>query len=151
MSISRLEEETAVNAIEIIDVDSVLTKEDILKAQREDQTVQALMEVLDKNTTNSHVNGTLKSLIDKKEELFIDEGLLYRQLSDEHCQAILPPAQLGQVLALLHDDSTLGHLGIDKTEARFLEIFYWPNIRKIIAWYIKQCQKCEIFKTSKEN
>ena len=149
--LSRLEEETAVNSIEIIDVDSVLTKEDILKAQREDQTVQALMEVLDKNTTNSHANGALKSLIDKKEELFIDEGLLYRQLSDEHCQVILPPALHGQVLALLHDDSTSGHLGIDKTEARFLEVFYWPNIRKIIAWYIKQCEKCEIFKTPKEN
>ena len=54
-------------------------------------------------------------------------------------------------MAILHDDSASGHLGIDKTEGRFLEAFYWPNIKKIIAWYIKQCEKCEIFKTPKEN
>ena len=52
---------------------------------------------------------------------------------------------------MLHDDSTSGHLGIDKAEGRFLEAFYWPNMKKIIAWYIKQCEKCEIFKTPKKN
>ena len=51
---------------------------------------------------------------------------------------------------MLHDDSTLGHLGINKTEVGFLEAFYWPNIRKIITWYIEQCEKCEQFKTQKK-
>ena len=88
---SRLGEETMVNTIEIIEMDSVLAKEDILKVQKEDQTVQVIIGILDKNTTTVHITGTLKGLADKKEELFIDDELLCRQLSDEHCQLILPP------------------------------------------------------------
>ena len=148
---SRLGEEAVVNAVEVMEFDSILSKEEILKAQKEHKTVQAIMELLKKNTTDVPITGPLKGLADKKEELFIDEGLLYRQLSDEHCQVILPPSLHGKLLAMLHDDSTSGHLGIDKTEGRFLEAFYWPNMKKIMAWYIKQCEKCEIFKTPKKN
>ena len=147
---SRLGEEAAVNAMEVVEMNSVLSKEEILKAQKEDKTVQAIIKLLEKNSTDVQVIGTLKGLADKKEELLIDERVLYRQVSDGHCQVVLPPALHGRVLAMLHDDSASGHLGIDKTEGRFLEAFYWPNVKKIIAWHIKQCEKCEIFKTPKK-
>ena len=127
---SRSGEEATVNAMEVVEMDSVLSKEEILKAQKEDKTVQAIIKLLEKNSTDVQVIGTLKGLADKKEELFIDEGVLYRQLKDEHCQVVLPPALHGRFLAMLHDDSASGHLGIDKTESRFLEAFYWPNIKK---------------------
>ena len=37
--ISRLREEAVVNAVEVMEFDSVLSKEEILKAQKEDKTV----------------------------------------------------------------------------------------------------------------
>ena len=55
-----------------------------------------------------------------------------------------------EVIQQLHD-SPERHLGVDKTEQRFLAYFYWPNARKPVADYIRKCSECEKFKTSREN
>ena len=148
---SRLAGEAVVETMEMVELDSSLTKEEILLAQQEDETVKKIVELLKDSNAIFPTTGTMKGFSDKKDELFIDGGLLYRQISDEHCQVILPPMLHTKILEILHDNPTAGHLGIDKTDARFLEAFYWPNMKKIIARYIKQCEKCEMFKTPKEN
>ena len=145
---SRLEGEALVETMEMVEFDSSLTKEEILAAQQEDETIQKVVELLNNTDITYPI---IKGFSEKKDELFMDGGLLYRQVSDDHCQVVLPPVLHIKALEIIHDNPTAGHLGIDKTEARFLEAFYWPNIKKIIARYIKQCEKCEMFKTPKEN
>ena len=132
----------------MVEFDSSLTKEELLTAQQEDDTAQKVVELL-KNTAIAYP--LIEGFSDKKDEIFMDGRLLYRQVSGDHCQVILSPVLHKKALDMIHDNSTVGHLGIHKTETRFLEAFYWPNIKKIITRYIKQCEKCEMFKTPKEN
>ena len=73
-------------------MDNVRTKKEILLGQKEDMIIQAISELPEKDATDIHFIGALKRLADKKEKIFIDEELLYRQLSDEYCQVILHPA-----------------------------------------------------------
>ena len=68
---SRLGEEAVVNAVEVIEFDSILSKEEILKAQKEHKTVQAIMELLKKNTTDVPITGPLKGLADIKKSYLL--------------------------------------------------------------------------------
>jgi hypothetical protein len=54
-------------------------------------------------------------------------------------------------LKYFHDSSTARHTGIDRTEARLSQNYYWPHIRKIVADYIRACPVCEKFKSIREN
>jgi hypothetical protein len=93
----------------------------------------------------------LRIFSEKRAELFIQEDILCRQVNDEHVQMILPPSLHEKALKYYHDSTAAGHVGIDRTEGRLTQDFYWPCTRKIVADYIRACPVCEKFKTSKEN
>ena len=52
---------------------------------------------------------------------------------------------------LLHYEATEGHLGVNRTIAKFDENFFWPGMQKIVSNYIRSCLTSEKFKPSKEN
>ena len=56
-----------------------------------------------------------------------------------------------KVLRLLHHKPTGGHLGVNRTVARFEENFYWPGTQKVVSNYIRSCLTCERFMPSREN
>ena len=143
--------DTVMNTLDVVKFESAITEEEITKAQNNDTTVKEILENLETWKKQLPTSSHLKPFVEKADELYIYNGILYQQLSDEKVQIILPLSLYKKVLEMLHASPLSGHLGEDKTTSRFLETFYWPNIRKSIAKYIKQCEKCEIFKVPKEN
>ena len=51
-----------------------------------------------------------------------------------------------QILYRLHDDPLAGHLGIQKTEQRIAERFWWPAMKKTITEYVNNCYSCKVNK-----
>ena len=42
-----------------------------------------------------------------------------------------------------HDDPQAGHLGIDKSYRRLAVAYYWPNMFRDVARYIRVCDICQ--------
>ncbi|XP_060810186.1 uncharacterized protein LOC132904273 [Amyelois transitella] len=78
------------------------------------------------------------------------DGILYRygpegDEGDEAC-LVVPSHERPKVLADFHDAPTAGHFGMERTLARLRTRFYWPNMRKYVADYIKKCISCQRYK-----
>ena len=151
---TRLPQYDNIQAVEVIQFEADLTMEEIEQAQEENELLSIISANFDTIDTLQETYPNFKALrpfIDKKEQLFIEDNILYRQVSDSQIQVILPPCLHGRVLQILHNSPTDGHLGIERTLARFEESFYWPNSRQIVAEHIRKCMECEKFKPPKLN
>ena len=147
-----VEEETStVQAIDVIDFSPSVDLDEIREAQREDELLQKVFHMLETSNSDTVSCRSLWPFIDKLDELFIDDQILFRCVYEGHIQIVLPPVLHDKVLRLLHHEPTGGHLGVNRTVARFEDNFYWPGMQKIVSNYIRSCLTCEKFKPSKEN
>ena len=131
-----------VDAIEVVEFEGSVTKESIKQYQNKNELIKEIKMYLDRKEEWPNT-ATMRPFAEKKHELFVNNEVLYRQVSDEHIQVILPLSMHKEVLQQLHDSPTGGHLGVDKTEQRFLANFYSPKARKLVADYIRKCSECE--------
>jgi putative transposase len=156
-AMSRLPEQDAdgtISALDIILLESQLTEDDIRTAQEQDNVVADIKTALKTNVWPTEIqNAEFKVLAKYKDELFIDQEILYRQLSNEQedIRIILPPAMHEKVLGMLHESPTGGHLGVARTVTKLAETCYWPFMQKIVGKFIAQCLTCEKFKTPRQN
>uniref|UniRef100_A0A3Q3JX63 Gypsy retrotransposon integrase-like protein 1 n=1 Tax=Monopterus albus TaxID=43700 RepID=A0A3Q3JX63_MONAL len=77
-------------------------------------------------------------------------GVLYRVSKDplsnqKRFQYVLPFALLNQALSGIHD--LAGHQGQDRTLYLARQRFYWPDMKKDIRTYVRQCQRCTLGKS----
>lgn len=139
-------------ALEITSLESTISLEDITQAQKNDVFIVEIRQYIENNkwpdATTSNIAKAFKLI---KDELFLDNDLLWRQQINEKCQVILPPSLHQKVLTLFHSSHEGGHLGTDRTFKKIAECFYWPNLRKITANFIMRCIACEKFKKPKVN
>ena len=136
----------------ICTLESCVSLEDIQQAQHDNSEIAIIIEATKTGQWSNENNSNLiKHFTTIKDELFIDDNVLYRQVNDEQVQVILPPIMHKNIIELIHAAPTGGHLGVARTTARMLECFYWPCLRKIVANFICRCLTCEYFKPSKEN
>jgi hypothetical protein len=154
-AMSRLPEEDPDNTVcpILIELESIMTNEDIKKAQNEDENIQKIIQAVIKNDW-SEVNlnsSTMQAFATQREGLFVEEDLLYLLESAENCKIILPPKLHHKVLQICHNAPTAGHLGVWRTLANINEYCYYPGMRKIVADYICRCLDCEKFKPPAEN
>ena len=77
------------------------------------------------------------------------DGLLYRKWEDvggrggnPGLQLVLPRTMVIQVLLLMHDNATAGHLGMQKTLAKIRSRFYWVGQRKDVEEWCRHCTEC---------
>jgi transposase InsO family protein len=139
------------NALELVELKMGISLDEIRQAQAEHPTVVTVMTLVDNQEAEWPINAKMRPFYDKREELFIQDDILCRQVNDELIQIILPPSLHDKALQFYHDEAAAGHAGIDRTEGRWSQDYYWPNARKIIATYIRACEVCQKFKPSKEN
>ncbi len=65
------------------------------------------------------------------------DGILY------NAEKIVVPVRLQkEILELCHNDTTAGHLGVEKTVERIKQRFYWPGIHKDVQKWIQDCLPC---------
>ena len=64
-------------------------------------------------------------------------------------QVVVPKQLRGEVLWLAHEGLLAGHLGINKTQQRILQHFYWPGLKTDVVTFCKSCLVCQM--TGKPN
>ncbi|PIK43218.1 Retrovirus-related Pol polyprotein from transposon [Apostichopus japonicus] len=57
-------------------------------------------------------------------------------------QLVVPRSLQGEVITLLHDHPTSGHLGVKRTICRVQERFYWHTWRRCVERRCKACEVC---------
>jgi len=56
---------------------------------------------------------------------------------------VLPSEMRGEALHESHDEPQSGHLGVDKTYQRLAIAYYWPNMFRTVAKYVRECDICQ--------
>ena len=85
----------------------------------------------------------------------LDDGLVYLGNDAEHAERrmVLPNKRplLLEILQTLHDDQIIGgHLGRDNTYEKVSRLFFWPNMKKFVADYVRTCEICQRVKTGRQ-
>ena len=52
------------------------------------------------------------------------------------------------VLRLVHDSPTGGHMGANKTLAALKRLYWWPHMRRTVTDYVRGCEACQAAKSS---
>ncbi|GFT60961.1 hypothetical protein TNCV_4092481 [Trichonephila clavipes] len=94
-----------------------------LKAQEEDDNIQ-----------------TLKSLLEKQEseEFFERNGILYKYLNGRKL-IVTPKAMQAELIKLIHEN---GHFSVGKTEEIVKQEFFIPNLSNVVKKVIVNCVPC---------
>ena len=75
----------------------------------------------------------------------IRDGALYK---DDN---LWVPGELGLLMEVIrdaHDQPSCAHPGMNRTEELIKRYYYWPNMRKVIKRYIRNCHSCQRAKPS---
>ena len=78
-------------------------------------------------------------------EFFIDAKRLWRKDPNGHHKLVVAPEHWLFLISSAHDD--VGHRGFYATNALISERYWWPYMGADIAWYIKTCHLCQIWRT----
>ncbi len=73
-----------------------------------------------------------------------DEWKVYRQI-------VVLTKYKSEMLALAHSLPISGHLGVNKTEDRILQHFYWPKLRRSVAEFVTTCHVCQMVGKPNQN
>ena len=102
-----------------------VSKEALIKAQKEDEGLTKIFERAEKKEVIKYDKGAVASYE-------LSKGLLRRSYTSENGrelrQVLIPKPLRPQVLKLAHDSILTGHLGVAKAIKRILAELYWPGI-----------------------
>jgi hypothetical protein len=75
----------------------------------------------------------------------IQNNLLFRRNNKNPTEPlkVIKTTELENILHNLHSNILTGHFGIEATYNRARTRYYWPNLYKTIAEYIKSCDTCQ--------
>ena len=73
--------------------------------------------------------------------------ILYRRWESEggtrsKLQLVVPQSLVQEILKLLHDNPTSGHLGVTKTVEKVRQRFFWSGLREDVESWCRNCEVC---------
>lgn len=129
--------------------------EDIKKAQADDTDIDSMIgwqqAFIDRPKRSDQVmrgaSLVLLRLWSQWKRLELHDGVLYRRFSSadgllSHLQLVVPADLKKQVLTMVHDDSSGGHLATERTLVKAKARFYWPFMSSDIDLHCKSCDLC---------
>ena len=128
---------------------SAITKseEEFIMKQLDDENIAAMIRVIQGNT-----NKATKPILEEAKNAYIDEkGILRKNLRKKFVDnpAYLPKTMIREVLIAGHSSLYAGHAGEDKTLTRVKEYYTWKNMTTDIRQFVKNCQTCQLAKSTK--
>ena len=68
-----------------------------------------------------------------------------------HTPLVVPRSKVKDVLQMVHDAPATGaHMGVERTMAKTVQAFWWPQMYTDIKQYIDACEKCQRTKSGKK-
>src|SRR6218665_2165023 len=113
----------------------------IIKKKMESEDAPAVTEVKQRSAV-------VKLLVAQWPQLVISDGLLIRKwldAEDSHVhwnQILLPPPRRVELIRLVHEGMTGGHLGLRRTSAQVQRRAYWPGWREDVRLQLLRCTPC---------
>ena len=83
----------------------------------------------------------------RRPDVVVHRGILYYKDQVEGqpvCQLCVPEGRRVSVMKLAHDSVFGGHLDERKTTERIRLSFLWPELRKFVLDYVRQCPNCQL-------
>ena len=121
-------------------LDLEMTREELSKAQREDDSLKKAFKGAEEQTVVNFDKGG-------KARYEVKKGVLKRiytsETGREVKQVMVPRPLRQQVISLAHDSILTGHLGVSKTADRILSEFFWPGITSEVTRYCRSCGICQ--------
>jgi hypothetical protein len=78
-----------------------------------------------------------------------EQGLLcYQREGDETQRICVPRLSRDAVLHAANGDDLTGHPGITRTAANIAQFFWWPNMFRDVAHFVRSCSTCAAAKSS---
>jgi hypothetical protein len=123
-------------------IDSITSREDLVKLQQNDPTLTSLFQLVQPRTTE----------LDGKPLFYIDHQVLMRSWRDketptiagtESTQIVVPSSLRTAILQVAHDIPASAHLGIAKTKKRLEQHFYWSSMSQDVKQYVRTCDLCQ--------
>ncbi|XP_076053650.1 uncharacterized protein LOC143032655 [Oratosquilla oratoria] len=121
-----------------------LTRENLLKEQKSDETLVPLFE---KAATEAEVNDIDRGLYIRKDVLmrkYRPAATPADQTWEEVHQIVVPTSYREKILDLAHSSALSGHLGVRKTLKRVSAHFHWPTVVKVVSEYCRACPTCQL-------
>ncbi|KRY06856.1 Transposon Tf2-6 polyprotein, partial [Trichinella patagoniensis] len=89
----------------------------------------------------------LKSLWAQRRRMKMTNGVLTREwealgTNKKTMLPVIPRARVPEVLDLIHDHPTGGHLGVAKSLEKIRQRFYWPQQREDVEDWCRTCDAC---------
>ena len=128
------------------------TKSEFALYQREDVAIGQVIKWVEKGERPERreiagESAFLGSLWSQFNRLTMEDGLLFRTYESEdgktkHLQLVVPQKLVKDVMVMLHDTPTCGHLGARKTAERVMARLYWRGWRQDVEDYCRSCRVC---------
>lgn len=144
-----------VNRLVILSCES-WSEENVRKAQENDPDLLPILQwkIQDYKPSINEISAyskTTKAYWLQWDSLVIHGSVLKRKWESENgksttMQTIVPHALRKDVLKELHNGSSGGHFGINKTISKIREHFYWLELRRDVEDFVKTCTQCESVK-----
>lgn len=110
------------------------------------ETYQWLFQYLSDGTLPTHMDNKQRITLKKQATHYlIQSHQLFRRNIKNPIEPlrVIKTTELESVLHNLHENILSGHFGIEATYNRARSRYYWPNLYKTIAKYIKSCDTCQ--------
>lgn len=122
-----------------------MTKEEIMRAQREDKDIQFIIHHLQSGIKPSSkqlrsVGSTANGMMRGWDKLMLDEDGILRRKTAQRTQLVLPAEFRKIALEELHDK--MGHQGVDRTTSLVRDRFFWPHMQRDIEYYVLRTCSC---------
>ena len=96
----------------------------------------------------SHLSTSIKHYWALWDSLILQNGLVYRRkfhdtAGVETYLLLVPKSLRKEVMKLLHNNITAGHLGVTRTVTRIKDRFDWPSLREDVENWCRACTECQ--------
>ncbi|XP_076049636.1 uncharacterized protein LOC143030371 [Oratosquilla oratoria] len=118
-------------------------RRELIEAQRNDPTLKECFGEANRNGVSD----------DSSTGFYLHDHVLMRKWrpasvpATEHwemkMQIVVPKKYRHTLIALSHESSLAGHLGVRKTAGKLLTHFYWPSLKRDVAEFCRTCDVCQ--------
>ena len=86
-----------------------------------------------------------------RSEFFLDDDeVMYRRQRNRKHQVVVPQSLIKEVIAENHNPKFVAHPGMKRTYNLISLNYWWPNMRKTIQKFVRECDPCQKRKENRE-